>query len=299
MITEWTNGAQNEVVMDGILNEVNLKPGTDLKTGQPTIFGDFTIKTTNTIDGKDFISEIPIRVYQKEKTLKGTNNPAYDNALRIMNDFVSVAAGGEKNADYVRIASSGSLGENAFISKNSGMLISGPVVRASFINKIKKSEAQNGAKFKVVIVIGQLINEINKAGEETGRLIIKGILPQYNNKVDVIDFIVENPKVINHVQNNWQQGDTVLIGGYINFTSKVDEVEEPNGFGEPIITRRTKTVRELIVTGGHESPLTDEEGAYDSDSITKAINERKERLEKKKEEAASAPATKTPMNFGF
>jgi hypothetical protein len=75
-ITNWTEGATNEVTINGILNEVNLQPSTD-KNGHPAIYGDYVIKTTNHIGDKDFVAEVPIRVYQSEVTSKGTPNPAY------------------------------------------------------------------------------------------------------------------------------------------------------------------------------------------------------------------------------
>lgn len=297
-IKNWTDGALNEVTMDGILNEVNLQSNTD-KSGRPVIYGDYVIKTTNHIGDKEFIAEVPIRVYQSQLTSTGKPNPAYDTALKIMKEFTSVAAGGEENADYIRISSSGKLSENTFISKTTGQLVSTPVIRASFANKIKKSDVQDGARFKTIIVIGKITPELSRDGVETGRLIIKGILPVWGGKVELIDYIVENPNVAKHIEGNWQEGDTVMIGGYINFVSKTIETEEPSGFGEPIVTRRTISVKELIITGGHDAPLTEEEGAYDNEAIGVALNERKARMDEKVKAAAQAATTSKPASNGF
>lgn len=292
----WEKNALNEVTIEGILNEVNLQASTN-KDGQPVIFGNFTIKTTNTVDGAPVSTEVPVRVYQKATTNAGKPNPAYENAQRVMNQFTSVAAGGEENATYVQITS-GNLFENCFVSSNSGNLVSSPAVRASFVNKIKATDVNPCAKFKNIIVIGKKIPETDKEGVETGRLIVKGILPQWGGRVDVIDFIASNKNVIN-VINNWNEGDTVCIGGCINFTSQVDIVDEPNGFGEPIATRRTRTVRELIITGGHEYPLTPEEGAYDGADIGVAIKERTARIEEMKNNKETKPAAPKTSSFGF
>ena len=78
-------------------------------------------------------------------------------------------------------------------------------------------------------------------------------------------------------------------------------------FGEPQKTVRTFSVSELVITGGSAAPL--EEGqAYDIEEIKDALAERKNRLEKKKEEAANnvsktrnAPAadSKGRIDLGF
>ena len=156
-----------------------------------------------------------------------------------------------------------------------------------------------GAKFKCIVVVGDLTDEVDSEGVETGRLILKGILPQYGGKVDVVSFIAQNVKVVDHIKSRWQKGDTVLVGGYINFTTSETQVAAISGdtFGEPISSSKTKSIRELIITGGGENPLTPEEGAYDQALIAEALQERQSRIEKEKEKGAAAkPAT---PNFGF
>ena len=49
----WEKGSKNEVVIDGILSEVKLQEGTD-KNGNPAIYGEYKIKTTNVIDGIEY-----------------------------------------------------------------------------------------------------------------------------------------------------------------------------------------------------------------------------------------------------
>lgn len=297
-MARWTKNAQNEVTIEGILSEVNLTTAVD-KNGKDVIRGEYKIKTSNTIDGKVYTVEIPVRVYQTKITKNGNPNPAYDNAMRIMNDFVSVAAGGEDKADYIRISNSGQLSENSFYSNTTGQLISGAAIRASFANKISKSDVQPGARFKNVIVIGKITEEVNKDGEETGRLIIKGVLPQWGGKADVLNFVVESEKAIANVRSNWEEGNTVLVGGYINFTSVTTEIKDEDTFGEVAPTQRTRTIRELIITGGHAAPLTEEEGAYDNADVSEALKERQASLEEKKTSTPAPTPAKGVTNFGF
>ena len=96
-MAKWEKGALNEVSIEGILSEVKLQEGTG-KNNEPVIFGEYKIKTTNTIDGIETVCEIPIRVYQSKITKNNKENPAYNTALTIMKDYVSIAAGGEEKA---------------------------------------------------------------------------------------------------------------------------------------------------------------------------------------------------------
>lgn len=183
------------------------------------------------------------------------------------------------------------------MSKTTNQMVFSSGVRASFANEINKADINPGARFKVVFVIGGIEPEINRDDEETGRYIIKGVIPQWGGKVDVIDFIVANRRIADHVRNNWKKGDTVLVGGYINYVSIVETVaEESNTFGEVMSSQKTRSVREYIITGGHEEPLTEEEGAYSTDDIAVALQERQARIEETKK--ANAPAKKAP-SWGF
>ena len=49
----WEKGSLNEVVIDGILSEVKLQENTD-KNGNPVIYGEYKVRTTNKIDGIEY-----------------------------------------------------------------------------------------------------------------------------------------------------------------------------------------------------------------------------------------------------
>ena len=298
-MAKWENGALNEVAIEGILSEVKLQEGQD-KNGNPAIFGEYKIRTSNTIDGIEYNVEIPVRVYQSKITKNKKDNPAYAAAEKIMKDYVSIAAGGVEKATAVRLPEkSTSLQENFFMSKTTKQMVFGSGIRASFINEINKADMTPGASFKAIVVIGELTDEVTPDGEETGRLILKGVLPQWGGRVDVIDFIVANRRIADHVRNNWQKGDTVLIGGRINFTSVVESApQSENTFGEVMSSSKTKSIREYIITGGHEEPLTEEEGAYAMEDIAEALQERQSRIETAKSKAA-AETKKPAPSFGF
>ena len=129
---------------------------------------------------------------------------------------------------------------------------------------------------------------------------IRGILPQYGGKVDVVDFYATSPNVISAVSSYWSEKDTVKINGKLNFTSKVEEKMVEVDFGEPRMERRTVSVSELIITGGTQTPL-DGDFAFDEDEINEALKERQANLAAKKEKAKEKDGTKkaAPAKKGF
>lgn len=291
--------AENKVSIEGILSEVDIKEGTSKKDGKPYVMGEIKIKVSQDINGKTEDMEIPVNLFATKETKKGGLNPAYENIMKIKEEYTSIAScGNEDDASRIRIDRA-EIGENAFYGNN-GVLVSRPRIRASFSTRLKKDECNQKADFVAVIVIGNIKDEIRN-DEPTGRLIVKGILVQYGEKVDVVDFIVASNDAINHIQTYWNEGDTVRVAGKVNFSSKTVHEEKEVGFGDPIIEDKTVSVKELIITSGSQSAL-DGDLAYDAEEIQKALKERLARLDEQKENASkreSTPAEKKSTDFGF
>lgn len=297
------NQAKNNVKIEGILSEVDIKEGSSKVDNKPYIMGEIKIRVSQEINGVDKDIEIPVNLFATKNKKAGGINPAYEAIKKIQDEYTSIAAcGDESKASRVRI-DRGEIGENAFWG-NDGRLVSIPRVRTSFMTRIKADECNSKATFENTIVIGKISDEI-KNDEPTGRLIVKGILVQYGEKADVIDYIVASEEAINHIRTYWNEGDTVTVAGKINFSSKTIREEKQVGFGEPIIEEKTISVKELIILSGSASAL---EGdlAYDAEEIGKALKDRMSRLEeaKNKKASASAPvpvATTAPSapTFGF
>ena len=218
----------------------------------------------------------------------GSNNPAFDSIERVMKEFVSIAAaGGEEGADRVRITSA-KIQMNEYYGRGEN-LISFPRISASFVTKVKKEECKPQATFAVEFYVGSMDNELNRNGEETGRYIVKGIVPQYGGKVDVINFVAVAPGVINAISSYWNVGDTVKASGRLNFSSKTEVIMKEVDFGEPIEQTRTTNVSDLVITGGSQTPM-DGEFAFDANDIKAAAAERKNRLDELKKNAGKAKA---------
>lgn len=301
--------AENKVTIEGLLSEVDLNYGSFMKkSGESvnSIGGQIKIQVKQNINDEPVMLEIPVHMFASEFTNKGTKNPAYQNIERIKNEMVSIAAAGStQGADAIRITN-GKIVMNEFVNRM-GEITSYPRINASFVNKIRQDEMKPEATFSINFVVGKKTPEVDKEGVETGRYKITGVVPQYGGQVDVIEFITANPKVIEAINQYWSENDTVSAIGRLNFSSRTETVLKEVDFGEPQKTVRTFSVSELVITGGSAAPL--EEGqAYDIEEIKDALAERKNRLEKKKEEAANnasktrnAPAadSKGRIDLGF
>lgn len=282
--------AENIVRIEGILSEVDLNYGSFTKktTGEQvnSIGGSIKIQVNQNINGKETTLEVPVHMFASEYTNKGQKNPAYQNIEKIKNEFTSIAAaGGVQGADAVRITS-GKIVMNEFPNRM-GEISSYPRINASFINKIRQDEMKPEATFTATFVVGKKAAEVDKEGVETGRFKITGVLPQYGGKVDVVEFITANPKVIEAIDQYWNENDTVSAIGRLNFSSHTETVVKEVDFGEPQETVRTFSVSELIITGGSATPLEGER-AYDMNEIKAALAERKNRMDAMKEDAKNS-----------
>jgi hypothetical protein len=277
--------AENSVKIEGILSEIDLKTGTSTKNGKTSeyIGGAIKVRVSQLLNGVATELDIPVHMFANKLKNDGNPNPAYASIERVMNEYVSIAAGGIDKADRVRITN-GNIRMNEYYGQT-GNLNSYPRINASFVTKLTDlSKYTPEATFSTVFVIGNMAYDTDKDGVEIeNRFKIRGILPQYGGVVDVVDFLATSPNVISAVSSYWNQGDTVKINGKLNFTSTVEEKLIEVDFGEPRMEKRTVTVSELIITGGSQTPL-EGDFAYDADEIKSALTDRQARLAKLKED---------------
>jgi hypothetical protein len=257
------------------------------------------------INGQEVDLDIPVYMFSNKLTNAGGPNPAYESINRVMTEYTSIAAAGIDAADRVRITN-GNIRMNEYYNQN-GSLNSYPRINASFVTKVTDlSKFNPEASFSAVFVIAAMGYDTDKDGVQIeNRFKIRGILPQYGGKVDVVDFYATNPNVIDAVSSYWTEKDTVKINGKLNFTSTVEEKMVEVDFGEPRMERRTVSVSELLITGGTQTPL-DGEFAYDEDEIATALQERqaylaelKNKAKAKESGAKAAPAAKKGFDLGF
>lgn len=295
--------AENSVKIEGILSEIDLKTDTSTKNGKTIeyIGGSIKVRVNQVINGENVELDIPVFLFSNKLKNDGNPNPAYASIERVMNEYVSIAAAGIDAADRIRITNA-NIRMNEYYGQG-GNLNSYPRINASFITKVTDlSKFNPEATFSVVFMISAMGYETDKDGvENKNKFKIRGILPQYGGKVDVVDFYATSPNVISAVSSYWSEKDTVKINGKLNFTSAVEEKMVEVDFGEPRMERRTVSVSELIITGGTQTPL-DGDFAFDEDEINEALKERQATLAAKKEEAKkkeSTPKKAAPAKKGF
>ncbi len=288
--------SENQVKIEGILSEVGLETATFNRKGQTTecIRGTIKIRVEQDINGTMTTMEVPVSAFASRYTNAGAENPAYNSLKDVMENYKSIAACGNiDDADRVRITN-GSLQENVFYAKN-GDLVNTSRISASFINKIAKNECKPEATFTATIVVGNKSDELDRDGTPTNRLNVNGVIIQYGERADLIKFIVAKPDAKNHIEQYWNDGDTVRVQGKVNFSSKTEYIEEEVGFGEPIKTAKTTSVHELLIESGSAGCL-EGDAAYDIKDIQSALAARKVRIEETKKPVASAPSK---PDFGF
>jgi hypothetical protein len=285
--------AENRVKIEGILAEIDIKPGSFNKNGQmmESIGGSITVKVTQKISGEEKELAIPVHMFASKLTNKGTPNPAYESIKKIADEYTSIAASenGEEGADRIRITGA-SIRMNEYYSAD-GRLISFPRVNASFVNRISKSECKPEATFTAEFVVANKDEELDRNGERTGRYRMDAIIPQYGGRVDVVPMFAQSKGVIDAVSTYWEVGNTVKANGRLDFSATTETTLEEVDFGEPIEKTRTINRSDLIITGGSQEPL-EGEFAFDNAEIQNALAERKLRLEKQKDRDMSRAATR-------
>lgn len=286
--------AENKVKVEGILAEMDLKKGT---TGNGDyISGEIKVLVKQEIDGIIENIEVPVNMFAMKMTKAGKESLVYKSIEKAMDTLISIAAcGSEEGADRVRITQA-DIRINEFYNQND-VLISQPRLNTSFITKIKAQECNPEASFQVIFVVGEDPKDELKDGIPTGRVVIKGIIPQYNDKVDVVDFIASNPVACNQIKTFWKKSDTVRAAGKCHFSSKTEFITEELGFGEPVKKAKTNYVREFIITSGSPAGL-DADQAYDINEIAQALKVRQNTLNEKRAEKKEAPKASTTA-FGF
>ena len=298
--------AENNCKIEGILSEIDLKTGSTVKNGKTVeyIGGSIKVRVNQILNGKEVELDIPVFMFSNKLKNDGNPNPAYASIERVMNEYVSIAAAGIDAADRIRIT-----GANIRMNEYYGQgdkLNSYPRINASFVTKVTDmSKFTPEASFSVVFMIAAMGYETDREGVQIeNRFKIRGILPQYGGKVDVVDFYATSPSVIDAVSSYWSEKDTVKINGKLNFTSSIEERMVEVDFGEPRMERRTVSVSELIITGGTQTPL-DGDFAFDEDEINAALKERQAYLAelknkaKQKENAPKATPAKKGFDLGF
>ena len=285
--------ATNVVNVAGVLNEIDLTEAQD-RNGKDYIRGKVYFLVDQTYGGKEEHEELQVDVFAYKKTSTGKDNPAYKSAKDLMENAVSVAACGSVNgADSYRIGGA-RITSNSFTTQD-GRNVTYYPMQASFFNKISGDYTPD-ASFETEIFITNMKEETDREGMPTGRLVLSGAIVGYNDRIDVVPFVVEDPKAVAHISNNWGVGDTVRIYGKARSTVEiVTKAANEDMFGEAPMREYRNTRKEYVITSGSSTPY-DSEIAYSEEDINAAMAMMKARA------AATASTTsveKKVTNRGF
>lgn len=279
----------NKVNIVGLLSENNIEQRE--KDGRKYVTGNIKLQVSPE-------SIIPINVFSFENTKAGTKNPSYSQIMSLCEKGVSLAAcGGDvTKASKIR-ANTCRFEENMFASRFNGNIVSSTRITGSFFSLGASEDLK--ATFNCGIFIKAIKDEIDSEGEETGRLLIEGIIEQYN-RWDSMTFIAENKQAVDYIRSNWEKGDTVSISGKIvskTITQTVTSGDE-GGFGEPEEETRTYHRIEYVITSGSEPK--EDEFAYDKEKVKEGLADR-ERRKAELVEGAKKPVAKATVDddFGF
>lgn len=294
----------NKVKVEGILAESNLEYKSFQKNGQDTeaIAGNIKVLVEQVINGEEVKLEVPIHSFVTKYTSKGTVNPAFESLEKVMKEYVSIAACGDKEvADKVRITNA-RIKMNEFKNQN-GSLVSQPRITASFISRAV-GDFNPCATFNLDFMVSSMRRETDADGVEVepAKLLIDAVVSQYTPadaavmNVDLVPLTVVTPNIISAVEEYWEVGQCFKASGRLNFSSKtVTEIEEVD-FGEPQTVTRTVNVNELIITGGSQVPL-EGEFAFDINDVKAGLAARKERIENNQTKVTNKAPTQKPTNL--
>lgn len=271
----------NDVEIEGLIQELKIEERT--KDNKKYIAGDIVVRVEQVVGNKTEVEEIPVNVYASEKTKAGKDSRTYASLKKLLDSGVSIAATGDPaNADKIAIAG-GSLSVNSFVPQGTTELVKTIRIRGSFVNGVSHNFHPK-ARFHSEIFIRDIVEEVVD-DEPTDRLLVKGIIVQYDGGADIITYVVENPNAIDFIKNNWNIGDTVEVYGAIRYTVKeVISSEEDGsilGFGQPEEKIIAHKVREFIIDKGSAEPVNPDY-CNTEEEIVEALTKRLEQDEEKR-----------------
>lgn len=278
---------ENEVRVEGYLSEKNLE--VKQFDGVDTIVGDLKIQTSET-------NVLTFRVYTPKLKKDKTPNKIYDGIATVMNEYKSIAKDGKENADRIRITA-GQMNPNTYFVN--GQELYNIQYRSSFFNRVAPGkEGDLKAEAIIELFVKAIVPEMNKEGEPTGRVIVKGLMPlvssDKNNVIEPVDLIAPAE---DGIAEAIEDSDVVTPGKTVTFYADIInnvrtyDVEVPVLIGKPRIEKKTERKEELIITNVKCSydPEDENSKAFDPEVIRKAVTERETRLAEKKA-ASSKPA---------
>lgn len=274
------NEMKNYVGIKGLLSEIDLKEASYEKDGKTyeCIRGQVKVRSEFSVSGSEPTPiEIPVRFFVRKYTNAGGDNPSYVNLKKVIDEGVSIAAGGEEKADAVALGGA-RMTMNEYFSRD-GRLITFPMINGSFINLIPRNELKYEAKADLQGVIVGMDTKKDKEGVEIEPRVLemKLMVVGYNEYTDVIPVMTSNPKYVDAILATYAVGDVIELSTRLNFSSTEEVTYEEVEIGDPIEKRRTVNVSDLVIHGLKSAEIGGDE--IDETAIKACLQKRDARIE--------------------
>lgn len=241
-------------------------------------------------------SEIELGVFVKEKNKDGKIKKAFETLNKMIDEEYKTLANVKSDEAVTKVKVFGNgdftphFREDMFKTEGSEEVKTKVKIDLGFGSVIVDNTLtpeDYKAEFDVEIFVRNIVEEI-KDDEQTGRAKISGLLPVYGGKViplELIAGIVEDEgETIDFGQeilNGVEIGSTINLWGKINYQSIITATKKGGGLGKAKIEEKRTYINELIVEGGE---IITEAKEFDSDLVKKALIERDNAIEEKKNE---------------
>jgi len=281
--------ALNKVDITGVVKEHKLSASKNEK-GNKYINGSLVVKAGE-------FTEITVKVYVEEVNSKGKVKKAYETLEKILKgEEKTMAEVSEEEAVKVRLwgneGFTPQFKEEMFKPENVAEVVTKICVELGFgnitiDNKITPEDYK--ATFDVEVFVESVEEEIDKSGEETGRVVVKGWCPVFGGSVIPLEFkagIIQDDEgdydFAEDIRSNIDPETTVNFWGDIEFKAIVEKTTKGGGLGRAKVEEKRTYVHDLVATG---ADFVQGENEYDIEDIKQARIERENKKQEAKEKS--------------
>lgn len=294
-MSEELRKATNNVRVVGVVKELKKLEVKKNEDGSKYINGALVIKA-----GEH--TEITLKVYVQQLTQKGKEKQSYTILKQFIDGELETMATNVENPTKIKVYGNGdftpNLKEELYVPEGKTEVTSSISIDLGFGNIKVDNEItveDYCATFDVEMYVKDIEEEIDKTTEEeTGRVIIKGLVPQYNGTVFPLNVVVgilepeeegEEPyDFAEDIKDGVSEGDTLNVWGDINFAKIIEKKKKGGSLGKAKVEDKTTYIHELVGTGA--DVIEDEDKQFDEELIMKASKERANKIKEKEEEKA-------------
>lgn len=289
-------GRKNFVLVSGYLKENLLKEGYD-KSNNKCIRGSLIVAIDETNSHK-------FNVYVSPTWGDGSPNEYYAGFESLLPKNTVSIAGYLKNNPASNFATAKTMATPLWITGSMEEFttrkeVNGKNVDNSMVMlRAKKAEIASltgkgftpRTKFDCDMYIGAMRPEMKK-GEETGRTIIVGLLPDNKGCISKVEFVTGNDKISDYVNDHFEVGQTANFVGEMNSLT-IREKKTVQGWGIAQDQYETSFIRERVILGGGGAPKDeDDEGAITKKDVKDGLALREEKIEEYVEKQNQAKTT--------